>query len=314
MNFLAGGMILLSRQFTIGDFIKVNDTIGKVTEIQTRATILKGLDGTKIIVPNADLFTNQVISFTSNPFRRIEVVVGVEYDTNLQVATKTIDATLKSTKGILFEPSPAILLSSPAILLSEFAESSINIVVRFWVESHSAWLQTKSNVIQNIKKAFDEVGIGIPFPICTIYNANERDAEAFQSTQESKYKTRYPETSTPPVKLEGGQAQSAPSAPMVSASTQNLEPQTVQAQPLSATVEQKPIISTVNQPQQAAIENAQPQQSTTIEAAPPQSVAIQQNATMPEIQSQSQSQPEAQPQSQPLQAQQTQASPQADKL
>ncbi len=176
MNFLAGGMILLSRQFTIGDFIKVNDTIGKVEEIQTRATILKALDGTKIIVPNADLFTNQVISFTSNPFRRIEVVVGVEYHTNLQVAFATIMRALKKNKGILLEPAPAVLYD-------EFSDSSININVRFWVESRSKWLETKSQAIQDIKRELDIVGIGIPFPIRTVFSATEPDAAAVQQAQ-----------------------------------------------------------------------------------------------------------------------------------
>ena len=72
-NFLAGILILAQKHFTIGDFIKVGGTMGKIIDIQARATILKAIDGTKVIVPNSQLFTNQVKSFTSNPFRRIEV-------------------------------------------------------------------------------------------------------------------------------------------------------------------------------------------------------------------------------------------------
>jgi small conductance mechanosensitive channel len=161
MNFMAGVLILLNRQFTIGDFIKINDTVGKVEEIQSRATILKALDGTRVIVPNADLFTNQVTSFTSNPFRRIEVPVGVEYRTDLSQAHQAIYEALMEHSGVLREPAPAIILS-------EFADSSINFLVRFWVDSHSKWIQTKSDVIQLIKKHLDEQAIGIPFPIRTL--------------------------------------------------------------------------------------------------------------------------------------------------
>ena len=161
MNFFAGILILVNRQFTIGDFIKINDTVGKVEEIQSRATILKALDGTRIIVPNADLFKNQVVSFTSNPFRRIEVAVGVDYRTDLGHASRVILEALRDHPQVVTEPKPAIVLD-------QFADSSINFFVRFWVDSHSNWVQTKSEVIHLIKQHFDKEGIGIPFPIRTL--------------------------------------------------------------------------------------------------------------------------------------------------
>jgi len=168
MNFLAGIFILLNRQFTIGDFIKVNDTIGQVVEIQSRATILKALDGTRVIVPNSELFLKQVISYTSNPFRRIEVGVGVEYRTDLKQASQAIMEALRENSGVLLKPEPAILIT-------EFADSSINFLVRFWVDSRSNWLQAKSDVIALIKKRFDEEGINIPFPMRTL--VFDRDTE-----------------------------------------------------------------------------------------------------------------------------------------
>jgi small conductance mechanosensitive channel len=161
MNFLSGILILVNRQFTIGDFIKVNGTIGQVMEIQSRATILKALDGTRVIVPNADLFKNEVISFTSNDTRRIEVAVGVAYRTDLAHASQIILESLKDNAGVLNEPVPAILLN-------EFSDNSINFLVRFWVDSHAKWLNTKSEVIHSIKQHFDAEGIEIPFPIRTL--------------------------------------------------------------------------------------------------------------------------------------------------
>jgi len=168
MNFMAGVLILLNRQFTIGDYIQVNDTIGQVQEIQSRSTVLKALDGTKVIVPNADLFTNQVTSYTSNPFRRIEIGVGVEYRTDLGHASQVILEALRSHNLVVLEPAPAILID-------EFADSSINFLIRFWVDSHSNWMKTKSEVIHLVKKSFDAEGIGIPFPIRTL--AFDKDTE-----------------------------------------------------------------------------------------------------------------------------------------
>lgn len=169
MNFIAGVILLATRQFTIGDFIEVNGTLGKVKEIQARATILQALDGTKIIVPNADLFKNQVTSFTTNPFRRVEIPIGVEYRTDLKKATNVMLAVLHSHAKILKQPAPAVILD-------EFADSSINFKIRFWVESRSKWIQIKSDIIQMLKAALDQAGISIPFPIRTL--VFDRDTES----------------------------------------------------------------------------------------------------------------------------------------
>lgn len=168
MNFIAGIFILVSRHFVIGDFIQINGTIGQVVEIQSRATILKALDGTRVIVPNSQLFTNEVTSFTSNPFRRIEIEVGVEYRTDLAHAQQIIFEALKEHHEVLEEPAPATVLD-------EFDDSSINFLVRFWVDSRSNWVGTRSQVIHLIKDHFDKAGISIPFPIRTL--AFDKDTE-----------------------------------------------------------------------------------------------------------------------------------------
>lgn len=266
MNFLAGAMILLSRQFTIGDFIKVNDTIGKVEEIQTRATILKALDGTKIIVPNADLFTNQVISYTSNAFRRIEVIVGVEYDTNLAVAMETVKRALSKTNRILLEPKPAVLFQ-------EFGDSSINMSVRFWVESRGGWLQIRSEAIQNIKKEFDQVGIGIPFPIRTVYQAHERDLNEFQLSQQTAFGKSTPtETSAPiqqpaptpaPTQPEQPAAPATPTTPAPTPTPTPIPEQQQEAAPSidQSTANQAPTVEIPPQPLQPAPATNNPEQS-----------------------------------------------------
>lgn len=162
VNFIAGVLILVSRQFRIGDFIQVGSSIkGKVEEIQARATILKGFDGTKIIVPNKDIFNKEVISFTTNPFRRIIVVVGVDYRTNLGLATKLVTDLLKDRKYVLTVPKPQVVIDA-------FADSSINLKVKFWVESKSPWVKVKSKVIHDIQKRFQEASISIPWPIRTV--------------------------------------------------------------------------------------------------------------------------------------------------
>ncbi len=168
MNFLAGVLILLNRPFHIGDYIKVNDTVGQVMEIQSRATILKALDGTRIIVPNAELFTTQVTSFTSNPFRRVEIELGVSYAADLSHATRVTMEVVKAHPKVLHEPPPSITWTG-------FGEENIDFTARFWVGSKDGWVKVKSELIQAIKKAYDEQGIEMAYPTRTLLFSRETE-------------------------------------------------------------------------------------------------------------------------------------------
>jgi len=170
-NFIAGVLVLLARHFTIGDYIEIDGTIGKIVEIQSRATVLQALDGTRIIIPNSDLFSKKVTSFTSNPFRRIEVIVGVEYSTPLAKACQVCLATMLSVPGVSKEPTPSVLVD-------EFSDSSINLKLWFWVDSNSNWRNTRSEVARQLKVSFDKVGINIPFPIRTVYQPDPEKEDA----------------------------------------------------------------------------------------------------------------------------------------
>lgn len=166
MNFIAGVLILISHPFKLGDLIKVNDVVGRVTDIQSRSTVLQALDGTRVVVPNSDLINKQITSFTSNPFRRVDLPVGVEYSTDLSKAMNIAKAVMDGHPSVIKEPGPNVILD-------EFADSSINLILRFWVPSKSSWLSTKTEIINQLKKAFDSAGISIPFPIRTVYMHNE---------------------------------------------------------------------------------------------------------------------------------------------
>lgn len=172
-NFMAGVLILISRHFTIGDYIKIDDLVGKVIEVQSRATILQAIDGTRVIVPNADLFSKQVISFTSNPFRRHEVIASVGYDCDLVKATQVCMATLLSMEGVLKDPAPQVLIT-------EFDNSWVNLTLRFWTESRSNWLHIKSEVTRLSKENLEKVGMYVPYQIQQIYRYNGEDTKKEQ--------------------------------------------------------------------------------------------------------------------------------------
>lgn len=179
MNFIAGAMILVSKHYTIGDVIKINGTLGKIEEIQTRATILKAFDGTKIVVPNSELFKKQVVSYTSNPFRKIEIINGVDYGEDLEKSIDVVLNAIKKTKGVLIEPKPSVVFY-------EWGDYSINFKVRAWVDAKSAWVKTRSRLIININKALDDAKINIPYPIQTIQLANGEEEQIEGLVRESE--------------------------------------------------------------------------------------------------------------------------------
>jgi small-conductance mechanosensitive channel len=160
-NIIAGMVILTQQKFKINDVIKINDQLGRITNIEMRTTEVQAFDGTNLIIPNADMLTNVVQNFTANTFRRLSIEVGVHYSTPLPYAIETALQALKENNSVVEDPAPEVLTSS-------FGESSIKLEVRFWIESTTRWWTVRSEIVQGVKKAFDEAGITIPFPITTL--------------------------------------------------------------------------------------------------------------------------------------------------
>jgi len=197
MNFIAGVMLLSSRHYTIGDVIKVKGTMGKIVEIQTRATILKAFDGTKIIVPNAELFKNEVISFTSNPFRKVKLINGVNYGEDLQRTMEVVMEAVRNTKGVLAEPKPKMAFT-------EWGPYSINYKVSAWVESRGGWVKIRTAMILNITKALEEAGIEIPYPIQTIEISDEEKKAEKLITEKGEKKNALTQLKPAPVAVKSG--------------------------------------------------------------------------------------------------------------
>ncbi len=161
-NFIAGIMIFIQEPFKIGDVIKVQDYIGKVENIENRATYIKNFDGQEIIIPNADIYNNSITNLSTFSERRMSINVKLDYKTNLALAAKTLFTLLQNNPKIMKTPPPQIFFE-------EFADSSINLSVKFWMDSKKAnILKVKSDLIPEIKKAFDDAGIKIPFPVRTL--------------------------------------------------------------------------------------------------------------------------------------------------
>lgn len=188
-NFISGVIMLSQNRIRIGDFIKVNDILGTIVSIDSRATVLQAIDGTEVVIPNQTMLGETLISYSTNPFRRIELTVGVDYSTDLPMVTSLI-------KGIIDKDDSIVPQPAPLILVEEFGDSSININIKFWVESHASWMNIRSNLANKIKKAFDELGINIPFPIRTL--KLDEDDRSFLKTMDSMKKGFVPQPNKVP--------------------------------------------------------------------------------------------------------------------
>lgn len=153
---LAGGvLILVLKPFKIGDYIVAAGVEGVVTDIEIFYTKLSTGDNRKVVVPNGALSNTNIINVSHEPTRRIDIVIGVSYSSDI--------AKVKDILATLAERNETVLKDKPVnIYINEFGASSIDFGFRVWVESANYWT-TKWQMMEDIKKAFDENGIEIPF-------------------------------------------------------------------------------------------------------------------------------------------------------
>lgn len=166
-NFVSGVLLLLDQPFDIGDFIKVNDQTGTVMDVSVRATELKTLDGVQVLIPNGAVYTATLTNYGRATVRRLDVSVGVAYDTDLDHATEVIASALSAMPGVVDSPEP------PAVVFNNFSASSIDATAYYWVNLNEVgFLVAQDQGIKRVKRALDAAGIEIPFSTHTVLLAN----------------------------------------------------------------------------------------------------------------------------------------------
>ncbi|MDQ7073305.1 MAG: mechanosensitive ion channel [Gammaproteobacteria bacterium] len=155
-NFAAGVMMIIFRPFKLGDFIEAGGITGVVEKISVFSTIMKTGDNREVIIPNGQIYAGAITNFSARETRRIDMVFGIGYDDDMLQAKKIMEDILKNHTLVLDDPAPAVAVS-------ELADSSVNFNVRPWVNSGDYWA-VRSDLIEQIKLAFDKEGISIPYP------------------------------------------------------------------------------------------------------------------------------------------------------
>ena len=155
-NFAAGVLLVIFKPFKVGDFVELAGKMGTVKEIQIFNTIINSPDNVRIIIPNGQVTGTNIMNFTVNGTRRIDLVIGVSYGDDLKKTHEVIEKIVTSDDRILKEPAYTIAVS-------ELADSSVNFVVRPWVNAADYWA-VRFDLIEKIKLALDKNSITIPFP------------------------------------------------------------------------------------------------------------------------------------------------------
>jgi small conductance mechanosensitive channel len=155
-NFAAGFLMIIFRPFKVGDFIEGAGVAGVVEEIQIFTTKLKTPDNKIIIIPNAKLSGDNIVNYSAQETRRVDMTVGVSYDADLAKVKAVLNDIISKETRILAEPAPQVVVA-------ELGDSSVNFVMRVWTKTADYW-PVKFDATETIKNRFDAEGIGIPFP------------------------------------------------------------------------------------------------------------------------------------------------------
>lgn len=155
-NFAAGFLLIIFRPFKEGDVIEAAGVVGKVDLIQIFTTTLKTPDNKTIIVPNAKLGNDNIINYSTQDRRRVDLTVGVSYDADLKEVRGLLEDIVSKDKRILTD-------QAHQIVVGELADNSVNFFVRVWVKSEDYW-DVYFDANESIKIRLDEAGIGIPYP------------------------------------------------------------------------------------------------------------------------------------------------------
>lgn len=155
-NVASGVMLVILKPFRVGDIVEVAGQSGMVEAISIFQTLLRGPDNQTIFLPNSLITTAPIINRSPDTVRRIELVIGIGYGDDIDLARRVALGVIKADARVLPEPIPDVMVY-------ELADNAIKLGIRCHVHNED-WFAVKSHLLEGIKKAFDANGITIPFP------------------------------------------------------------------------------------------------------------------------------------------------------
>ena len=164
-NVAAGVMLLLFRPFKIGNFVQVAGHSGTVKAITLFVTEMATPDNVHIVVPNAQVWGASVVNYSHHPTRRVDIVVGIDYEDDIDKAMTTINDLIAADERVHAEPASLVAVT-------DLGDNSVNFTVRMWCDAANYW-PLKFDMTKKIKEGLDAAGVTIPFPQRTVHIVNE---------------------------------------------------------------------------------------------------------------------------------------------
>jgi small conductance mechanosensitive channel len=161
-NFISGVTILVDQPFRVGDYIVVDGEYGKVTEITLRSTRIQTVRNEIMVLPNTEMITQRVVNHTKQNTLRIDIEFGIAYKEYPQEARETVLPLVEGDDRILSTPSPNVVVTG-------MADSSVNMVMRFYTNDPSRELALRWEYTEKVREALREADIEIPFPHRQLY-------------------------------------------------------------------------------------------------------------------------------------------------
>ena len=170
-NFLSGILLAFKSPFGVNDLIETEKTIGYVSEVNLRETVIKTLDGKDVFIPNSQLVKTPLINYTVDGYLRYDFVVGVDYNTDVDVAIQLILKTLSDIDEVLKD-------KPPFVIIDELMPSTINLKTFYWIDTFSSKSksfhnQIRTEIINRVLKNLVENNIYMPADIIEIKNHHQ---------------------------------------------------------------------------------------------------------------------------------------------
>jgi small conductance mechanosensitive channel len=164
-NLAAGVMLLIFRPFKVGDYVSAGGHSGTVEDISLFTTKLVSVDNVLTIVTNGDIWASAVTNYSAKDTRRLDLVFGVSYSTDLKQTEQALRDVIAEDDRIHSDPA------EPFVAVTNLGDSSVEFTIRVWCASSDYWA-LRFDMLQAVKETFDARGIDIPFPTTTIVRAS----------------------------------------------------------------------------------------------------------------------------------------------
>ncbi len=162
-------MILIYRPYDVGDMVDAGGVFGKVNKMSLVSTTILTIDNQTIVVPNSKIWGDVIKNVTDQAIRRVDMVFGVSYSDDIPKTESVLKKIVDEHDKVLSDPETVIKLH-------ELGNSSVNFIVRPWVNTDDYW-DVYWDVTRAVKMRFDEDGISIPFPQTDVHIYNDNTVE-----------------------------------------------------------------------------------------------------------------------------------------